>query len=84
MTGTYDSQKKRVLKYMETNGSITPLDAMQLFGVMRLSAIIYDLRHSDGYNIETLKNDGVNRFGQATRYAVYILHPDAEENDEHE
>ena len=39
--------------YMQTYGSITQKDAIDLFEAYRLSAIIYDLKHKDGYDITT-------------------------------
>ena len=53
MKSKKETQKQKVLKHLEQNGSITPLDALKLYGAFRLSAIIYDLRHIDGYQIKT-------------------------------
>ena len=39
-----DSQNKQILQYMKEVGPITPLIALSLFGCMRLSARIKDLR----------------------------------------
>lgn len=47
------SKKDRILMYMKTYGSITQKDAIDLFNAYRLSAIIYDLKHKDGYDITT-------------------------------
>ena len=47
------SKKDRILMYMQTYGSITQKDAIDLFDAYRLSAIIYDLKHKDGYDITT-------------------------------
>lgn len=44
------SQCKSIREYLETYGSITPMDALNLFGCFRLGARIYDLRH-DGCQI---------------------------------
>lgn len=40
------SQCKSIREYLETHGSITPMDALNLFGCFRLGARIYDLRHA--------------------------------------
>tara|TARA_Y100000593_G_scaffold47704_1_gene90338 strand:- start:265 stop:474 length:210 start_codon:yes stop_codon:yes gene_type:complete len=47
------SKKQKVLLYMQTYGSITQKDAIDLFNAYRLSAIIYDLKHKDGHDITT-------------------------------
>ena len=38
------SQCNRVLQHLQAYGSITPLEAMQEYGIMRLGARIYDLK----------------------------------------
>ena len=63
------SQKEKVKKYLKEGHSITALEALNYFGAMRLSAIIYDLRR-EGMDIKThnfhdKKND--------KRYAKYYL-----------
>lgn len=47
-----EKQTEKILKYMQEHGSITPLEALEEAGCMRLAARISDLRH-DGYNIIT-------------------------------
>jgi len=66
------TQYDRVLMYLQKNKTITSLQAIDLFGATRLSAIIYDLRH-DGYDIATETETGLNRFGEKTHFAKYIL-----------
>ena len=45
-------QNEAILEHLKTNGSITPIDALMLFGCFRLGARIYDLREQ-GHEIET-------------------------------
>ncbi|MCQ9121603.1 helix-turn-helix domain-containing protein [Rodentibacter pneumotropicus] len=45
------SQNNRILRYLQNGNRITSLDALMLFGCMRLSARIYDLKER-GYPIE--------------------------------
>lgn len=47
-----DSQRDSILDHLLEGNSITPIDALNLFGCFRLGARIHDLR-KDGYNIET-------------------------------
>jgi len=48
------SQNARIIAYLETGGSLTTLDALKLFGCMRLASRIHDLRER-GYEIEVSK-----------------------------
>ena len=66
------TQKQQILEYMQIMGEITPLDALQVFGCMRLSARIYDLRR-DGHKIKMEMVSSVNRDGQVVNFARYRL-----------
>ena len=46
------SQEKLILNYLQNGGKITPLEALNKFGCLRLSGRIYDLRRK-GYNIKS-------------------------------
>ncbi len=61
-----------VLNHLQHHGSITPLEAEANYGIMRLGARIWDLRH-DGYHIVTETETRKNRFGVLTSYARYRL-----------
>lgn len=65
------NQYDMVLAYLRKFGSITPIDAYREFAVMRLGAIIYELR-KDGYNIQTEYTTSKNRFGSKVTYATYL------------
>ncbi len=66
------TQTEMVLDYLERNGSITPLEAMNKLGIMRLGARIYDLKES-GVKIITERASEKNRFGEVTNFARYRL-----------
>ena len=74
---TITSQKKKVLRHLETFGSIDPVQALQEYGVFRLAARIDELRR-DAYEIETHLVKTVNRFGEDVRFGRYVLHRPAE------
>ena len=59
MRSRYDSQKSLVLNHLKNDNGITPMEALKLFGAIRLSAIIFDIK-KDGYDIDTeiIKNGG--------------------------
>lgn len=65
-------QTDKILMYMQTEGEITPLDALREFNCMRLAARISDLRKA-GYKIGRRIEKGTNRFGETVHYAVYWL-----------
>lgn len=63
-----DSQCKAIIAYMEEHGGkITPMEAMEEIGCMRLAARISDLRR-EGYSIETV---ATRRHGK--HFATYVL-----------
>lgn len=66
------TQKERILRHLQVFGSITPVEALNDYGVMRLAARISDLKE-DGNKIITNDVTGINRFGEKTRYAKYVL-----------
>ena len=65
-------QTDKILKWMMTEGEITPLDALREFNCMRLAARISDLRKA-GHKIGRRIEKGTNRFGEVVHYAVYWL-----------
>jgi len=46
------SQNKQILHHLKSNGSITPIEALNEYGCFRLAARIKDLR-DEGHNILT-------------------------------
>ena len=46
------SQNKKILSFLKSKKSITPIEALNLFGCFRLSGRIYDLR-KEGHKIES-------------------------------
>ena len=68
-----NSQRDRVLRYMQTHGSITRAQAMTDIGVANLTAVIGYLRHRVGVPIKTNMVEGTNRYGEKTTYAKYSI-----------
>lgn len=70
--GTVDlprpTQAKRILAHLARHDSITPMEALNLYGCFRLAARIAELK-SAGHKIQTLhvRNDS------GKRYARYVL-----------
>ena len=66
------SKTEKVLNHLEEYKTITSLEAIELYGATRLSAIIFNLRKR-GYNIITEDLPFVDRFGTKSHYGKYIL-----------
>lgn len=67
-----ETKKSKVLKHLREKGSITSIQAFELYGATRLSGIIFDLK-KEGYNIKTKDTDAVDRYGNKCTFANYIL-----------
>ena len=66
------SQCEQILRYLEDVGSITPMEAIEQFGCLRLAARIADLKKL-GVKIRTTRAVGKNRYGEKVSYAIYFL-----------
>lgn len=61
------TQSQRIRDYLENGGELTPIDALNRFGCLRLAARINDLRR-DGLSIDTLEGESNGK-----RFARYRL-----------
>ena len=66
------TQTEQVQDHLERYGSITPLEAMEEYGIMRLGARIYDLKRA-GVQIISEMETAPNRDGKSVSYARYRL-----------
>lgn len=66
------TQNERLLRHLTGYGSITPVEALSDYGIMRLGARIYDLKR-EGHVITSELVEGRNRYGERTRYARYRM-----------
>ena len=73
------TQNERIKRHLEIYGAITSIEAFREYGITRLSARIWDLRHKHGLCIESTTKTAENRFGEPTHYDEYTLR--REEND---
>lgn len=72
MTHSKPTQAERILDYMDEFGSITPYEAMQDLGVMRLASRIADLRKM-GFVIDSTMIPVKNRYGETCHVKQYSL-----------
>jgi hypothetical protein len=66
------TQNDRILRHLKDHGSITSLEAMTEYGVMRLASRINDLKCM-GYNIISNTIKSKNRYGETIHYSEYRL-----------
>ena len=66
------SQKQKVLRHLKEIGPITPVQAFFDYSIMRLAAVIFDLKEACN-NIETTILHSENKFGEPVHYAQYKL-----------
>lgn len=66
------TQCERILRHLQDFGSITTLEAIQEYGILRLASRINDLKRQ-GYTITTETKTGKNRYGETTRFTEYSL-----------
>lgn len=66
------SQNAKILAYLESGRSITPIEALNMFDCFRLSARIKDLRN-EGHLIKTIRCEKLNKEGHTVSYAKYRL-----------
>lgn len=71
------TQCERILRHLKDYGSITSLEAMNEYGIMRLAARINDLR-AQGIDIASEVKTGKNRYGEDTHFSVYRLKKEEE------
>lgn len=66
------NRKEVILKHLRRHKYISSFQAFDLYGITRLSAVIFDLRE-DGYQIGNVWRNTTNRFGHFVRYVDYFL-----------
>lgn len=67
------TQTNKILQHLKEKKHITSMEAFELYGATRLSAIIYNLKRIHRFNIDCEIVEGVNRYGDICRYGVYTL-----------
>ena len=76
------SKQDKVLMYLQTYGSITPMDAYELFQSMRLGAIIHNLRHNEPYyNIESKKEGKAGYARYTLKSGIYEDYDNSDNNE---
>ena len=66
------TQCERILRHLRDYGSISGLEAISEYGIMRLASRISDLK-KQGYIITSERVNVRNRYGEPSHYSVYHL-----------
>lgn len=66
------TQCERILHHLEACGSITAMEAVGDYGIMRLASRINELKQ-DGVPIQREMVTGRNRYGEAVTFARYSI-----------
>lgn len=66
------TQIDRIARHIQDYGSITSLEAVNEYGIMRLASRITDMRRL-GYPVVSRFETGKNRYGEPTRYSRYYF-----------
>lgn len=67
------TQKDRVVRHILDFGSISSFEAFREYGITRLSAIIYILRHDEMMPIKAIAESTINRYGEPVSFFHYYL-----------
>lgn len=66
------TQCDRILRHLRDYGSITSLEAITEYGILRLASRITDLKKR-GYKITSETKKSKNRYGESVHFSVYRL-----------
>ena len=66
------TQKEAVLNHLLSGKEISSIQAINLYGITRLGAIILNLK-KEGYNINSRRETVKNRFGHTSNPSIYFL-----------
>lgn len=69
-----ESQKSKIMKWLDNGNSITPIQALEMFGCFRLAAIIHSIKHQEKEFMEgreLITTMVTNKFG--VKYGSYKL-----------
>jgi hypothetical protein len=67
------NQKEIVLDHMVMNGSITSIEAFELYKITRISAVIHQLRHVDKIKIDMKREKQALATGKSKSFGVYTI-----------
>ena len=66
------TQCDMVLRHLKDFGTITSIEAITDYGILRFASRVSDLKRR-GFRIKSERGAGVNRYGETTHYSIYSL-----------
>lgn len=66
------TQTEKIIRHISEHGSITPLEALGEYGIMRLASRMCDIK-KEGYIVGVKMETSKNRYGEPVRYARYTI-----------
>ena len=66
------TQNQRIIRHLKDKGSITALEAMKEYGIMRLSSRVCELKDK-GYLIRSEFISSKNRYNESVSFSKYSL-----------
>ena len=66
------TQTEKILRHIAEYGSITPVEALQEYGCMRLASRMCEITRA-GYSVCRTMETSRNRYGDPVRYARYTI-----------
>ena len=66
------TQNQRIIRHLKDKGSITALEAMKEYGIMRLSSRVCELK-DQGYLIRSEFISSKNRYNESVSFSKYSL-----------
>ena len=66
------TQKERILRHLKDRKTITALEAMKEYGIMRLTSRICELKN-EGHNIRSEFVSSKNRYNEPVSFSKYSL-----------
>lgn len=67
-----ETQCDRILRHLKDFGSISTLEAITEYGILRLASRINELKRC-GFKIVSTTGTAINRYGETTRFSIYKL-----------
>lgn len=67
------SQEDLIALHLIKHGSISSLEAIDLYGITRLAGRIWKLRHDRKWKINSVPEKGKNRYGKTVVYSRYFV-----------
>lgn len=73
MENSKPTQCERIIRHLRDFGSITSLEAMQEYGIMRLASRMSEIKKNRLLSFTVEEETGKNRYGEKTHYVRYTL-----------